>query len=183
MLVGKEIALVFNKKPWVRFSVPLDEDGQSRTLKCSRDNVVYDILTISESAGTYTAQLPFEIDSYDDTKFWLNDGLADGNNTGFIIQYYDLAPSFNTPAKPKASDYNEIATFINYLRRYYGLTTFTFNVVAEELVKAEHTNTLLSALEDIHKLLPTTNKFDKVKKGDLITRKTYNQIINGLKEG
>lgn len=183
MLVGKDIAVVFGKKPWVRFTVPIDEDGQSRVLRCSCDGTIYDVLSISESAGTYTAQLPFDVDSYAATQFWLNDGLADGNSIEIIYQHMDIPSNYSNPVKVEAATYNQVAAYINYLRRYHGLSTITFSVAKDAMVKAAETNTLLSALEDIHKLLPTTNKFDKVKKGDLITKKTYNQIINGLREG
>ena len=95
----------------------------------------------------------------------------------------DIPSNYSNPVKVEAATYNQVAAYINYLRRYHGLSTITFSVAKDAMVKAAETNTLLSALEDIHKLLPTTNKFDKVKKGDLITKKTYNQIINGLREG
>lgn len=140
---------------------------------------------MTAEAGTYTFQLPFELASTSNSiDFSISDGLATKNVGLATIVLNTITASIDSPTMVVADNYNQLAAMVNNLRGYHNLETINFGtIVAGDIVKAAHTNALLSALEDIHKLLPTTNKFDKVKKGDLITKKTYNQIINGLREG
>ena len=184
-LTKQNSGIVYQKKPWVRVSVPADEDGQARTLIFSYNGTEYEVCKMTAEAGTYTFQLPFELNSTSNIiNFSISDGLATKNVSLATIDRLTISASIDSPTMVVADNYNQLAAMVNHLRGYHNLEAINFEtIVAGDIVKAAHTNALLSALEDIHKLLPTTNKFDKVKKGDLITKKTYNQIINGLREG
>ena len=186
-LTRQNSGIVYQKKPWIRVSIPADEDGQERTFIFNYGGTDYEVCKMTAEAGTYTFQLPFELTSStinSNINFSISDGLAIKKGSLATILRQTIPTAITSPTMVVADNYNQIAARVNNLRNYHNLETINFETIASgDIVKAAHTNALLSALEDIHKLLPTTNKFDKVKKGDLITKKTYNQIINGLKEG
>ena len=171
---------VYNKKPWVRFSLAADADGQSRVVYCN-DAVLCEC---PASAGTFAAQVPIQLSlGQNQLKIVVSDGLANGSENLKAISVESIADSA-TPDTCEAENYNNLCGYINALRTYYNLPEITFAAkVRGNLVKAQETNEMLSALAEIHNLLPTTNKFDLVKKGDLITKKTYNQIYEGITGG
>ena len=179
---------VYNTKPWIRFTIPADADGQDRTVFVQYSSSDWKPLCVcSPDAGTYAVQLPdaLKTNQMSSISFKVSDGLAETEEMLCNVFVSSVVTSlYVSKDKCEAATYTNLGTIINNLRKYYQLGTVTFTTkTAGNLVKAEETNELLTALEDIHKLLPTTNKFDKVKRGDLITKKTYNQIINGLTGG
>lgn len=178
----------FNLYPYIKFSVPADEDNQIRIVEIKVGEGEWKpLITISASSGIYSKRLTDALTEGETNIISLrvSDGLTYSETLQFNIKHFELALVEGGYTKVLASVYNYMRTAANLLRSYYGLQSIDFgeNIEVDDIVKAEDMNTLIDAIQEVHTLIGSNLPFDRVAEKELIEKKTYKQLYNGLVKG